>query len=190
MPPYTVVVTDFGETNLDLETQVLHDSGLDINLIRLQTKASDFALLPGAEPKLEFFNRDLHVCGKQDVGARTELNHPKTFAQADTIARGLPTDYPSRKYSRNLFTNNRDLLTLYRQCVLLVDETRFFIRRHQKLAGRIKHVDDLAPNRRTIDMHVEWRKKNADYSRRFSSCIRGADTRDFSVGGRDYNVRI
>jgi D-3-phosphoglycerate dehydrogenase len=38
MRPYTVILTDFGEPDWDLETQVLQASGLDINLIRLDTK--------------------------------------------------------------------------------------------------------------------------------------------------------
>jgi D-3-phosphoglycerate dehydrogenase len=41
MPPYTVVVTDFGEPDWDLESQVLQASGLDLNLIRLETKAPE-----------------------------------------------------------------------------------------------------------------------------------------------------
>lgn len=41
MPPYTVVVTDFGEPDWDLESQVLQASGLDLNLIRLEIKASE-----------------------------------------------------------------------------------------------------------------------------------------------------
>ena len=41
MPPYTIMLTDFGEPDWDLETQVLHDSGLDINLVRLEIKAPE-----------------------------------------------------------------------------------------------------------------------------------------------------
>jgi D-3-phosphoglycerate dehydrogenase len=41
MPPYTVILTDFGEADWDLETQVLRESGLDLNLIRLETKAPE-----------------------------------------------------------------------------------------------------------------------------------------------------
>ncbi len=39
MPPYTIILTDFGEPDWDLEAQVLRDSGLDINLVRLETRA-------------------------------------------------------------------------------------------------------------------------------------------------------
>ncbi len=38
MPPYTIILTDFGEPDWDLETQVLHASGLDINVVRLDSK--------------------------------------------------------------------------------------------------------------------------------------------------------
>ncbi|MEO7911498.1 MAG: C-terminal binding protein [Roseiflexaceae bacterium] len=41
MPPYTIILTDFGEPDWDLEAQVLRDSGLDINLVRLETRASE-----------------------------------------------------------------------------------------------------------------------------------------------------
>jgi len=38
MSPFKVLVTDFGDAKLDLETAVLRNSGLDINLVRLQTR--------------------------------------------------------------------------------------------------------------------------------------------------------
>jgi len=38
MPQYTIMLTDFGEPDWDLETQVLRESGLDINLVRLDTR--------------------------------------------------------------------------------------------------------------------------------------------------------
>jgi D-3-phosphoglycerate dehydrogenase len=38
MPSYTVILTDFGEPDWDLETQVLSASGLDLKLLRLQLK--------------------------------------------------------------------------------------------------------------------------------------------------------
>ncbi|MDQ2998187.1 MAG: C-terminal binding protein [Chloroflexota bacterium] len=41
MPPYTIILTDFGEPDWDLEAQVLRESGLDINLVRLETKVSE-----------------------------------------------------------------------------------------------------------------------------------------------------
>src|SRR5262245_48560861 len=41
MPPYTVILTDFGDPDWDLETQVLQASGLDLNVIRLQAKARE-----------------------------------------------------------------------------------------------------------------------------------------------------
>src|SRR6266508_4279278 len=41
MSLYTIILTDFGEPDWDLELQVLHASGLDLNLIRLQTKAPE-----------------------------------------------------------------------------------------------------------------------------------------------------
>jgi D-3-phosphoglycerate dehydrogenase / 2-oxoglutarate reductase len=41
MPAYTIILTDFGEPDWDLESQVLHESGLDINLVRLETKAPE-----------------------------------------------------------------------------------------------------------------------------------------------------
>jgi D-3-phosphoglycerate dehydrogenase / 2-oxoglutarate reductase len=41
MPPYTVILTDFGEPDWDLESEVLQASGLDLNLVRLQTKAPE-----------------------------------------------------------------------------------------------------------------------------------------------------
>jgi len=41
MTPYTVILTDFGEPDWDLETEVLQASGLDLNLIRLQTTAPE-----------------------------------------------------------------------------------------------------------------------------------------------------
>jgi D-3-phosphoglycerate dehydrogenase len=41
MSPYTVVLTDFGDPDWDLETQVLQASGLDLSLIRLQAKAPE-----------------------------------------------------------------------------------------------------------------------------------------------------
>jgi D-3-phosphoglycerate dehydrogenase / 2-oxoglutarate reductase len=37
MAPYTIILTDFGEPDWDLETEVLQASGLDLHLIRLQT---------------------------------------------------------------------------------------------------------------------------------------------------------
>jgi D-3-phosphoglycerate dehydrogenase len=41
MPQYTIMLTDFGEPDWDLETQVLRESGLDINLIRLDARAPE-----------------------------------------------------------------------------------------------------------------------------------------------------
>jgi len=41
MSPYTVILTDFGEPDWDLESQVLQASGLDLNLVRLQTKVPE-----------------------------------------------------------------------------------------------------------------------------------------------------
>ena len=41
MPPYTIILTDFGEPDWDLKSQVLHESGLDINLVRLETRAPE-----------------------------------------------------------------------------------------------------------------------------------------------------
>ena len=38
MSPYKVVITDFGDADHSLEAGVLHGSGLDINLVRLQTR--------------------------------------------------------------------------------------------------------------------------------------------------------
>jgi len=41
MPPYNIILTDFGEPDWDLESQVLRESGLEINLVRLQTRAPE-----------------------------------------------------------------------------------------------------------------------------------------------------
>ena len=41
MPQYTIMLTDFGEPDWDLETQVLRESGLDINLVRLDTRVPE-----------------------------------------------------------------------------------------------------------------------------------------------------
>jgi D-3-phosphoglycerate dehydrogenase len=41
MPPYTIILTDFGEPDWDLEAQVLDESGLDIDLVRLETKVPE-----------------------------------------------------------------------------------------------------------------------------------------------------
>jgi D-3-phosphoglycerate dehydrogenase / 2-oxoglutarate reductase len=41
MPPYTIILTDFGEPDWDLESQVLHESGLNINLVRLETRVPE-----------------------------------------------------------------------------------------------------------------------------------------------------
>jgi len=38
MSPFKVVITDFGDPDHSLEADVLRDSGLDINLVRLQTR--------------------------------------------------------------------------------------------------------------------------------------------------------
>ena len=38
MSPFKVVITDFGDPDHSLEAGVLHDSGLDINIVRLQTR--------------------------------------------------------------------------------------------------------------------------------------------------------
>ena len=54
----------------------------------------------------------------------------------------------------NLFTNHRDL-AMNRQRILLVDQTRHLVRGHQKLAGRVNGVRDLAGYRRPVDVDVE-----------------------------------
>jgi D-3-phosphoglycerate dehydrogenase len=41
MSPHTIILTDFGEPDWDLELQVLRASGLDFNLIRLEAKAPE-----------------------------------------------------------------------------------------------------------------------------------------------------
>lgn len=41
MPPFKVVITDFGDPDHSLEAGVLHDSGLDIDLVRLQTRVPE-----------------------------------------------------------------------------------------------------------------------------------------------------
>ena len=41
MSPFKVVITDFGDPDHGLEAGVLHGSGLDINLVRLQTRAPE-----------------------------------------------------------------------------------------------------------------------------------------------------
>jgi D-3-phosphoglycerate dehydrogenase len=41
MSPFKVVITDFGAADNDLEAAVLHGSGLDINIIRLQTRVPE-----------------------------------------------------------------------------------------------------------------------------------------------------
>jgi len=41
MPPYTIILTDFGESDWDIELQVLYESGLDINLVRLETRVPE-----------------------------------------------------------------------------------------------------------------------------------------------------
>lgn len=41
MSPFKVVITDFGDPDHSLEAAVLHNSGLDINLVRLQTRDPD-----------------------------------------------------------------------------------------------------------------------------------------------------
>lgn len=41
MSPFKVVITDFGDPDHSLEAGVLHRSGLDINLVRLQTRDPD-----------------------------------------------------------------------------------------------------------------------------------------------------
>jgi D-3-phosphoglycerate dehydrogenase len=41
MSPFKVVITDFGDLNHDLEAQMLRASGLDINLVRLQTRVPE-----------------------------------------------------------------------------------------------------------------------------------------------------
>ncbi|MCX6029277.1 MAG: C-terminal binding protein [Chloroflexi bacterium] len=41
MSPFKVVITDFGDADNDLEAAVLHGSGLDINIVRLQTKVPE-----------------------------------------------------------------------------------------------------------------------------------------------------
>ena len=45
MPPFKIVLTDFGDPDHSLEAGVLNASGLDINLVRLQTKDPE-ALIP------------------------------------------------------------------------------------------------------------------------------------------------
>ena len=41
MSPFKVVITDFGDPDHSLEAGVLHGSGLDINLVRLQTRVPE-----------------------------------------------------------------------------------------------------------------------------------------------------
>ena len=41
MSPFKVVITDFGDPDHSPEAGVLHDSGLDINLVRLQTRVPE-----------------------------------------------------------------------------------------------------------------------------------------------------
>jgi D-3-phosphoglycerate dehydrogenase len=41
MSPYKVVITDFGDPDHSLEAGVLHSSGLDIDLVRLQTRVPE-----------------------------------------------------------------------------------------------------------------------------------------------------
>jgi len=41
MSPFKVVITDFGDSDHSIEAGVLHGSGLDINLVRLQTRAPE-----------------------------------------------------------------------------------------------------------------------------------------------------
>ena len=45
MPPFKVVLTDFGDPDHSLEAGILYASGLDINLVRLQIMAPE-ALIP------------------------------------------------------------------------------------------------------------------------------------------------
>jgi hypothetical protein len=41
MPQYTIMLTDFGESDWEPETQVLHESGLDVKVVRLATWAPE-----------------------------------------------------------------------------------------------------------------------------------------------------
>src|SRR5205085_4531161 len=108
---------------------------------------------------LALLHTDSHIRRQQDVSARTEFDHAEAFSKAEIISLPFPADHSPRQYSRNLLANDRDLLALNGQCILLIHEARLLIRSHQKLARRVKHVDDSTWNGRTIDVHVQRRQK-------------------------------
>src|ERR1043165_149332 len=114
---------------------------------------------------LSFRHRDLNVWRQQHIRTRAELDHTETLAQPEIIALPFPANHSPREYARNLLAHNRNLLALNGQRILFVDETGLLVRRHQKLARRINHVDDLARNGRAIDVNVEWRKEDTDHVR-------------------------
>src|SRR5262249_1348473 len=97
---------------------------------------------------ITFRNSDLHVRGQQYVSTRTELDHSEAFAEIQSVASAFPANDAPGEYAGDLFADDRDLLALNREGILLVYDARLLVSGHQELSRRVNHVHDPARYRR------------------------------------------
>src|SRR5712692_2504760 len=109
-----------------------------------------------------FFNHNFNGCRHDQVRARTKLYHPKALATFYPLTFPLPTNDPARENSRDLGAPDGQPGPPDCERILLVQQARLLVGGHEKLPAFVGDFGDFTPNRRTVHMYVERRKKDAD----------------------------
>jgi D-3-phosphoglycerate dehydrogenase len=158
MPPYIVVVTDFGEPDWDLESQVLQASGLDLNLIRLETKAPE-QLIP------QVASADALIVQWANINSKViaAMPHCKVISRygigvdmidlAAASERGIIVanvhDYCIEEVSTQTIGF---ILDLNRHTVIQNDHVRAGMASHCRADSRRKHAEQLSASLGAADM--------------------------------------
>src|SRR5258708_3715520 len=79
-----------------------------------------------------------------------------------SVALLLPTNNSAGQDAGNLSAPHSQPITLNCQGILLIQQAGRFLRRHQILSFFVGDFSDQSTNGRAIDVHVQWRKKDAD----------------------------
>src|SRR5262245_41579505 len=135
------------------------------------------------------FDHDPDAGGNQDVHSGAEFHQADALAQLDVIALLLPEDDAASQRPGYLPGNYGELRAPDRNYVLLVLNRGDVPGGHVKASRFVNDIGDIARDRRTVDMDVEWREEDRNLNRRFiRRRLDWSDRDDASVGGRNYQA--
>src|SRR5438067_10277300 len=128
-------------------------SALSGIVLRSTLDSSDYRL--AAAHMHSFTHGDFNIGRHHHIRPRSELYHAKLFPAFYSLAAPLPTNNSTGQYSGDLNALDCQLGALDCQAVLLIKQARFGFRGHHELTFFVADIDDLALNRRAINVHVQ-----------------------------------